>query len=523
MSNTRHAPPGTPLRQNKFASSPDIERGLLGNLVARRCASVEAREDRELLFWIQSRPPVQLANEVLQRVDAPKFAKAEYLPDDPQLAEIYMEQHAQVANHAEIARRLRAQRRRFAWELVLNGLPEMLGQFCLDPAIPVADGWPVGLPRLCSILRELKAEHQQRAESTFVHTALSRMVWAELQDAYEMGGTVLLHNSAGNGKSFAAKAFCDACPGRARYALLPATNDDVGFFRVIAGALKTGANLSLKAVYMRERILPMLRTRDLVLVLDAAQYLFPVSDYRYALPNRLNWVLTALSEQGVPVVLIGNTKLFDTLGFVEARTGWNRNQFVNQIRIAELPSSLEVRDVQNVAAALLPDGDRPAQWKLADYMITAPAYLHSGQPAAQRARRIAATQNRARVTLRDMETALDTSMRPALKSQAAALKRADESAAKCKSKVRNWRPDTEAQTAAKGRRARNPIATSSDFQRVRPEQSAGLEQPGCGALAAPLQNASEGDAGIEFLRPHNSRLVGVGTNRTAKSADLLTV
>jgi hypothetical protein len=172
---------------------------------------------------------------------------------------------------------------------------------------------------------------------------------------------------------------------------------------------------------------------------------------------------------------------------------------------------------------LLPDGDRHTQRKLTDYMITAPAYLHSGQPAAQRARRIAASQNRARVTLTDMETALDTWMRPALKSQASALKRSDDIAAKSKSRIRNWRPDTEAQTAAKGRRARNPIATSSDFQRVRPEQSAGLEQFGCGEIAAPLQNASRGDAGIEFHRPRNSRLVGVITNRTAKSADLLTV
>ena len=62
--------------------------------------------------------------------------------------------------------------------------------------------------------------------------------------------------------------------------------------------------------------------------MDAAQNLFPVSDYRYALPNRLNQILE-LAEQGVSIVLLADSKLFDTLGFVEARTGWSRSKFVN--------------------------------------------------------------------------------------------------------------------------------------------------------------------------------------------------
>ena len=77
------------------------------------------------------------------------------------------------------------------------------------------------------------------------------------------------------------------------------------------------------------------------------------------MPNRINWVLSVLSEAGVPVVLIGRTKLFDTLGRVEARTGWDRSRFVNQMTrgAVELPAGLEQKDVQAVGAAFLQEGE----------------------------------------------------------------------------------------------------------------------------------------------------------------------
>src|ERR1035438_5011256 len=55
MSNTRRAEPGTPLRQERWASSEEFERGLLGNLVARRCSALDKPEDRQLVYFLQSR------------------------------------------------------------------------------------------------------------------------------------------------------------------------------------------------------------------------------------------------------------------------------------------------------------------------------------------------------------------------------------------------------------------------------------------------------------------------------------
>jgi hypothetical protein len=254
-------------------------------------------------------------------------------------------------------------------------------------------------------------------------------------------------------------------------------------------ALGISCGLSFKAQQMQAKVQKTLRTRQLLLVIDCAQWLFPVSDYRYKLPDRINWVLNDLAQYGVPIVMIADSKIFDTIGFVEARTGWNRNQLLSELDgIVELPAGLEVEDVRTVAAALLYDGDGAAQCKLADYMIKAPAYLNSGEPAAQRARRIAASHKHNRVTLADVTEAVESWLRPSLKDMDAALKRADAARDACQSRSRNWRPDTAAQIAAKKGKKRNPIITSSDLR------AAPIPQPGSKRAGAAFGRRQSGRA-----------------------------
>ena len=52
MSSTRHADADSPFRQERFASSVGFERGLLANLVARRCSALDDKADRELIWAI---------------------------------------------------------------------------------------------------------------------------------------------------------------------------------------------------------------------------------------------------------------------------------------------------------------------------------------------------------------------------------------------------------------------------------------------------------------------------------------
>jgi len=53
MSSTRKAKDDSVFHQARYASSPEFERGLIANLVARRCSLLDARKDRELLWFIQ--------------------------------------------------------------------------------------------------------------------------------------------------------------------------------------------------------------------------------------------------------------------------------------------------------------------------------------------------------------------------------------------------------------------------------------------------------------------------------------
>ena len=536
MSNTRYAQPGSPLNQNRFASSPDIERGLLGNLVALKCAGIEAAEDRELLYWLQSishkpgglagiatealrryleQTPDAIANVQLTLAEEGTLA-LRCCPDSFEAmfnaceAERIQQQHLDNEREREFIRRNR-------WNNFTATFPDALAELCLDPAVGLGagrGGWTSVYPELLKIVRDLKTELAMRAEKAFAHTELSRAVWSEILNAHQMGGAVLLHNSSANGKSFSASELCAVHSGRARYAMIPATNDATGFWRAIAESLGSASGQSFKCQQIRDRVIQTLSGGDLVLVLDNCQHLFPVSDYRYALPNRVNWVLE-LAEAGVPVVMLADSKLFDTLGFVEARTGWSRNKFVSEINIVELPAALAKEDVQAVAAAVLPDGEKAAQRKLADYMIVAQGYLHSGKSTAQRARRIVASQGRNRVTLADMEMALENWGRPAFKAKDDALKRADAAAARCKAKARNWRPDTEAQTTAKGKKRRNQIVTSSD-----------LKQQPQSSPAGPLQGSGSVAADEQFNQLGDHRRAGNGSGgagRAVTPADLETV
>jgi hypothetical protein len=53
MSSTRYAIDGSNPREERYASSPEIDRCFRAGDVARRCEALEAREDRELIWAFQ--------------------------------------------------------------------------------------------------------------------------------------------------------------------------------------------------------------------------------------------------------------------------------------------------------------------------------------------------------------------------------------------------------------------------------------------------------------------------------------
>ncbi len=160
---------------------------------------------------------------------------------------------------------------------------------------------------------------------------------------------------------------------------------------------------------MRERVEYVLQTAKLMLVLDEATYLWPQNNRREALPNRLNWLLTALVNCGVPVALIATPQFTKAQKIVERKTGWASEQFIGRIRHYEpLPESVNDQDLTAVARALLPEGDAKCIELLVCYAQSSQRYLAGIESAVKRARYLAQKDSRDSAAFRDIAQAVQS-------------------------------------------------------------------------------------------------------------------
>jgi hypothetical protein len=203
MSNTRRAEPGTPLRQERWASSEEFERGLLGNLVARRCSGLGDREARQLVYFLQALSHREgglekVATDLLaafpERIGTPsmhrfgmkagqvynasqvKAIRREIDTDqDPNrewplrgerdlnlIAELYDgEVEPDTAPESYPAEEFTKVCRTAA-----GGLAGDLEAVCLNPAIKIQAGWPWYFPALHESLREYQSEFIQKERAS---------------------------------------------------------------------------------------------------------------------------------------------------------------------------------------------------------------------------------------------------------------------------------------------------------------------------------------------------------------------
>jgi hypothetical protein len=355
MSSTRYAKEGSPLRQERFASS--FEQGLLANLVAKRCAAIEQPEARDVIWFTQWRSWSQggLAGFLLEMRRALKLPEME--PDS------------------------------------LSCYIEGLQMMCLDPACKVdgeteEDSYGNDAPVFTEDWAQLKACRSKWISDlpALTETSICRRVFEALDYTRSARALTLIDGPSRIGKSFSARAWCDRTAGLARYVQVPCSNDDIGFFRAIGRALGVSASLKLKASEIRGRIEEVLQHGDLMLVLDESQYCWPQSWQRYAMPSRVNWILQALVNFNVPVALVTTPLFYSSQKRVEELTGWTSEQLIGRIgHVERLPSKLELADLVKVAKALLPDADAKTWGALAAYAKESKKRLASIEAIAKRA------------------------------------------------------------------------------------------------------------------------------------------
>jgi hypothetical protein len=446
------------LRQERWASSEEFERGLSGNLVAKRCSTLDDPEGRQLvhsLEWLSHREGgiEKVAADLLarfpERVGTASMhhfgMKAGQVYSASQVEAIRREMDGE--EYPESNWPLRGDRARYdllgkfdevendtapecypaeeflrACKNAANRLAGHLEEFCLNPAVKMQDGWPWYFPTLFQSLREYLGAFAEKERSGTVVTEIGAQIYDTLDYALESRCLVLIEGLARMGKTFAVKAWCAERPGRARYVQVPSTNDDIGFFRAIAKALGVSCGHSWKTVQLRQRIEDILQTGDLVLVMDEAHYLWPVSDCRHAMPNRINWVMTALVNHSVPVVLVTTPQFSATQKVVEKRTHWTSEQFIGRIgHYLPLPKSLDEQDLVKVAKVLLPKGDSKSIEILVRYAQSSAKYLAGIETTVRRARYLARKEKREKVERADIKRAIQEAVIPSDSALANAL------------------------------------------------------------------------------------------------------
>lgn len=403
MSTTRRAKPGSSFRQERFASSAALRKGLLGNLVARRCEALSAAADRELIFFLHELSmrngfavhrscnlfPQWPWDSTGASLDSRRAAPASTAPASA-LCESAFERVARDLTelHPErVTKAVRTARREIA---------EYLPRLCLDARMEVENASVQGFAGLIQALREYQARFQKAVLSKVATTEVAATIFDALDYCLNQRGMVLVEGTYRCGKSFSAQAWCQMHLGSARYVQLSSATDAGAFFREIARAVGVACSLKMKAVEMRARIEETLRSQQLLLCIDECDWLLPQSIDVRAVPERLSWIMTAMVNQGVAVALIGSRNFTRLLHNVETRCPvWGSEQLHGRIKLRRsLPESLSQPDLFAIARLLLPHADKPTLMLLVGYTMDAQSRVSALENIAGRARFFAERRGR---------------------------------------------------------------------------------------------------------------------------------
>jgi hypothetical protein len=448
MSSTRRAKDQSVFHQSRYASNPEFERGLLANLVAKRCALIDDPNVRELIWFVQhishtagltgfvrdiiARYPDRIQTRDMAELElrTGKNCNSETVRkilrdfDWDTAATLPLKGDVSVADFLEsISDRPNHRTNDFpesypakvlfeaCFHKAENSLEKDLNELCLNPESSFESG-PWYFPRLIETLFELKAEFVKSKSMGVVITTLGKKVCDVLDYTAYAKALTLVQGEARRGKSFSARAWCDQHPGRARFVEVPTGNDEIGFFRALARGIGLGNFLNYKVTQIRERVESVLLGGDILIVLDEAQRLWPQRNLRYGFPTRIAWVMT-MANAGVPIAMIA-TPQFLTIQKAVEKGGWNSAQLLGRIGLyEELPAELSKGELVMVAKAILPEADQEVLEALAIYARQSDRYLAAIDAISKRARYMAMKGERTEATTEDVRKAMSESIIPA--------------------------------------------------------------------------------------------------------------
>jgi hypothetical protein len=356
MSSTRYAKDGQRHPQERFASSFETG-GLKANLVVKKTASLGGDPELREIIWFLQQMSWDTAgtHKLAERIVAFQGCSFKYAED----------REAAIRD----------------WDIIVERLclaPEYrLFRGRLTPE--VEDGTPF-LPSDLEVLKRFRTSILD-GQSDLVRTSVMDAVWDILDWTKRYKDMSLMEGNSGVGKTSSVEAWCARNRGFARYVEVPNYQSDVEFFKKIAESL--GVATAQKKRHELARDVQKVLTGasgELMLVLDEAHYLWPQNVKTCPTPDRVNWIMTALANNGVPVAMISTPDRFQAaLSQVEKRTSWNSNQFRGRIGRRELLPDISQADCQQIVEKVLPFGinDQALCWALAKCCQISPSRIRA--------------------------------------------------------------------------------------------------------------------------------------------------
>lgn len=406
MPTRQQNPEDREFRQEAFASSPDFERGLLGNLVAARCQRLTDREEIAVLYWLQQISWREgglegFANEFLEAnsgrigtrsmfkfgmkegqiytADQVRAVRSEMAncyhwdfrlkgeceaPDEYELRDLFIGCDVFAARREA---RIKAESYPTSYPAKaflkacgnLDGaeFTAMLKRALVDPESKSLRAGLWNFPTLWDALCAWRQREIETGRSGIVETDVSKRVFEALDFARESRSFVLIEGREGLGKSASARNWCRRHPGEAVYVSLQSGNDETTLYRCIARALGTACSIARKGVDIKANVEKALQPGHLTLVLDEAHFLWPQTERaERSAPKRIDWLRTALIDHDVPVVVISTPQYFANQCDRFRKSGWNANQIQRRLAHTErLPDSLSSADMQAIIRLHFPE------------------------------------------------------------------------------------------------------------------------------------------------------------------------
>jgi hypothetical protein len=351
MSSTRHAKPGAPFSQFRYASAEEYKIALGGLLVSKRCALLEHdRELQSLIYFLQDRslPDPFCTGARAGSLAAVAAELVDHAGCSTAAPEIFVEVIDFITGADSVEVRpsdaeSSAERR----ASLVGALSRELCDLALSPNQAPEAMSGLG-SRWRQVLTSYRKECDRKLRQTLAETSVRAVVDRALRFTRETRGISLVTCPPRHGKSASAKVFCGTSSGLSRYVLLPEDNDIASMYRAVGKAMGVGTSDSKRAADVRELVERTCALMHPHLVIDEAHHLFPSARRPTRDPQRVRW-LRRLVDLGSTVSLIALPTWKTRLALCEKHLNWQKEELTDLItHVVHLPGQMTSGDFESV-------------------------------------------------------------------------------------------------------------------------------------------------------------------------------